>query len=203
MPAACCASSGRGMRSPGIWRQELRCVVAGGDKSRLGRSRWRHWAAPRRSCRGQRPPSSIDRAKAASGVLSAGAVASPRSFSENRKSNAIAAAPARFNASTSARKALMRPRPLPEPLERFVVDRDDADGLVEGVRARLPALVLVEDQILHHGPRRRADDASEQRQPASGRRGQCVKSGLVRPSHVALVAREATKIEDTPLLSSG
>ena len=47
-------------------------------------------------------PSSIDRAKAASGVLSAGAVASPRSFSENRKSNAMAAAPARFKLSTSA-----------------------------------------------------------------------------------------------------
>ena len=97
----------------------------------------------------------------------------------------------------------MRPRPLPEPLERFVVDRDDADGLVEGVSSRLPALVLVEDQILHHGPCRRADDSGEQRQRASGCRGQCVKSCLVRPSHVAYVAREAAKIEDTPHLSSG
>jgi hypothetical protein len=45
--------------------------------------------------------SCIDRAKTLSGVLSAGAAASPRPFSETRKSKAMDAAPARFNASTS------------------------------------------------------------------------------------------------------
>ena len=143
-----------------------------------------------------RPP------KAASGVLSAEAVVSPRSFSEIRKSNAIAAASARFNASMRA-KALVRPRPLPEPFERSVIDRDNAYGLVNAYGRGFPPLVLVEDQVLHHDARRRADHSSEQRQRASGRRGQCIKSGLACPSHAVLAARQAIKIEETTLLSSG
>ena len=130
-------------------------------------------------------PSSIDRAKTASGVLSGWGRGVAAVLFREQEIECDRRDPGAFQRVDKRGEALARPRPLPEPLERFVVDRDDADGLVEGVRSRLPALVLVEDQILHHRPRRRADDSGEQRQRASGRRGQCVKSGLVRPSHVA------------------
>ena len=129
-------------------------------------------------------------------------MASARSFSAEQEIERDRGGPGAFQRVDKRGKTLARPRPLPEPLERFFVDRDNADGLVERVRARLPALVLVEHQILHHGARRRADDACEQRQRASRRRGQCVKSGFVRPSHAVLAARRLLKIEETPALSS-
>ena len=202
------AHSGRMLRElghrrqkPRPRRQELCRVVAGGDESRLdgaaGAIRQlgdeapeddgRVIHRPRKGCIG----SVVGRGRGVGAVLFR-----EQEIEHNRRG------PGAFQRLDKRGEALARPRPLPEPLEQFVVDRDDADGLVERIRSRLPALVLVEDHILHHGAHGRADNSSEQRQRASGRRGQCVKSGLVRPSHSVLAARQVVKIEETPVLSS-
>ena len=99
-------------------------------------------------------------------------------------------------------EAVARPRPLPEAPQRLVVDIDDADGLVECVGARLPALVLVEDQVLNHRARRRARDAGNERERASRRRGQRVEFGLARFSHALLAVPQDINIEESPVLSS-
>ena len=100
------------------------------------------------------------------------------------------------------RETLARPWPLTEPLERFFVDLNDAHGLVERVGARLPALVLVENQVLHDGAGGRANDAGQQREQAGGGRRQCVKSGLARFSHAVLAVPRNIRKEESPVLSS-
>jgi hypothetical protein len=67
--------------------------------------------------------------------------------------------PGAFQRINKRGEALARPRPLPESLERFVVDFDDSDGLVERIRAWAPALVLIEELILDSGRVRRGQSA--------------------------------------------
>ena len=186
---------------PGRRRQELRCVVACSDESRFDR------AAGAVGRVGDEAPKDDWRAVDRPGEGAVGRLGGRRAgvgavLLRKQEIEGDRRSPGAFQRLDKRGKALARPWPLPEPLERFVVDCDDADGLVERVRPRLPTLILVEDQILHHRPRRRADDASKQRERANSRRGQCVKSGLVRSSHAVLAARRAAKIEKTPVLSS-
>ena len=201
-PAACCASSGTGDRSPGKGVRNFAASSPAVTNPALGEALGAIGQLGDEAAEddGRRRPSTAQRRVGS--VVGRGRGVAAVLFRE-QEIEGDRRDPGAFQRVDKRGEALARPRPLPEPLEQFVVDRDNADGLVECVRARLPALVLVEDQILHHRPRGRADNSSEQRQRASGRRGQCVKSGLVRPSHFVLAARGAVKIEERPLLSSG
>ena len=192
---------GQGSQSPRRGGQEFRRVVAGGDETCLGGAAGPNGRVGDEATKDDRR--AVDRAREhivrglAGRRVGVGAI-----LSENRKSNTIAAAPGVLQRLHQRREAVSRPRPLPELLEQFVVDIDDADGLVERIGTRLPALVLVEDQVLNHGARRRADDSSHQRECAGCGRGQCVESGLACFSHSVLAVPRTIKNEESPVLSS-
>ncbi len=57
-----------------------------------------------------------------------------------------------------------RPRPPADAPDRFVVDVDDPDRLIECVGSRPPALVLIEDEVLEVSPERREQAAERKHQ---------------------------------------
>ena len=61
-----------------------------------------------------------------------------------------------------------RPRPLAQPPDRLVVDVDDADESLGPLRARPPALVLIEDDVLEIGAQRRQRLAERERAGVDG-----------------------------------
>ena len=100
-PAACWASWDKGASAPG---EGVRNFVA--SSPAVTNPALTEPPAPLGASETKLPSTtgapSIARAKTSSGVCPAAALASARSFSANRKSKAIAAAPARFSVSTSA-----------------------------------------------------------------------------------------------------
>ena len=62
------------------------------------------------------------------------------------------------------RHRLPRPWPTADALDRGVVDVDDPDRLLELVRSRLPALILIENEVLEVGPERRKQRPERERQ---------------------------------------
>ena len=56
-----------------------------------------------------------------------------------------------------------RPRPLPEPPDRLVVDLDDPDRSARRIDARAPTLELIEQQVLYVGAQRSRNEAPRRR----------------------------------------
>ena len=83
------------------------------------------------------------------------------------------------------RHRLARPRPSTDEMERLVVDVDDPHGLIERIRPRKPALILVEDEVLQIGAHRRGQGSDGERQDIGAHDDQPVGSplphGVVRP----------------------
>ena len=76
------------------------------------------------------------------------------------------------------RHGLARPRPTAEKMNRLVVDVDDPDGLFEIVRPRIPALILVKDQILQVNAERREQGRKCQRQSVGAEDDEKIRSPL-------------------------
>ncbi len=84
------------------------------------------------------------------------------------------------------RHRLTRPWPSADEMNELVVDVDDADGLVEIVRSRAPALILIENEVIQiasewgkHGPEgEREDIGADDDQPVGSPLPQSV---VVRP----------------------
>jgi hypothetical protein len=159
-PAACCANWDRGAKGPRRGSQEFRRVVARRNETRLGGAggpvgRIRDEAAEHNG-------RAVDRARkliirGLSGLRGGvGAVLLREQEVERDRGRAGV-----FELVDELREALARPWPLAELLERFLVDLNDADRPVECVRTGLPALVLVENKVLHHGACGGANDAGQ------------------------------------------
>ena len=78
------------------------------------------------------------------------------------------------------RHRLARPRPSADEVDRFVVDVDDPDGLIESVRPRKPALILVEDKIFQVDAERREQRRERQRQSVGAEDHEKIRSPLPR-----------------------
>ncbi len=200
-PAACGASWERGAKAPGEGGQELRRVVAGGDETRFGGAAGPDGRIGDEAAKDDRRAVDCVREHIVRGLSGRRGGVVAVLFREQEVEH-DRGGPGVLQRLHQRREALAPPRPLAKPLERFIVDRDNAHGLVERVGARLPALVLVEHQILHHRARGRANDAGQQREQASGGRRQCVKSGLARFSHTVLAVSRDIRKEESPVLSS-
>ena len=83
------------------------------------------------------------------------------------------------------RHRLTRPWPPANEMEGLVVDVDDADGLIEIVGPRTPALVLIEDEIFQIAAHRREQGAKGERQDIGAHHHQHIRpplpQGLCRP----------------------
>ena len=184
-PAACWANSRQRRERARRRGQKLRRIVAGGDETRLGGicgavRRFGDPAAQDDRHGFDRARKGVVRGLAGRRVCVGAVLFREQEIEHNSRG------PGAFQRFRERRHAVARPWPLPKALQRFLVDIDDADGLVERVGARLPALVLVEDQVLNHRARRRADHSGNERERASGGRGQRVEFGLACFSHALL-----------------